>query len=269
MFTYALNHIIQPSLSIDAFFSLAKSTQCTAVEIRNDLPGTAILDGTTANTVKELSDRYQLSILSINALQKFNHWNPERAQLAIDLFEYAEACGAQAVVLVPDNEDNGEPVEQRRQKLREALTKLKPLLDKHHLLGLVEPLGFATSSLRTKREAVEAITEISGTDSFALVHDTFHHYLSDEKELFPELTGLIHASGVTHRSQPKQALRDEHRALIDNDDIMDNEGQISSLLKANSKLTISLEPFSPTIQNQSDPKNQIIDCFKHLENVVA
>lgn len=266
MFTTALNHIIQPSLSIDAFFSLANSTQCSAVEIRNDLDGTAILDGTDPMTIKRLSREYSLDILSINALQKFNLWNAERFSQANELFDYAQTCGAAAVVLVPENEGILASKTTNGQILRDALKALKPLLESRKLIGLVEPLGFDTSSLRLKREAVSAICDIGGTASFALVHDTFHHYVSQEEDLFPEHTGLIHASGVTENNLPVEMLRDEHRTLIDGQDILNNTGQIAALVKANKDLAVSLEPFSPELQNQSRPLTNINNCIKYLKD---
>ena len=50
----------------------------------------------------------------------------------------------------------------------------------------IEPLGFAESSLRLKREAVEAIDSVGGAHAFRLIHDTFHHAVAGERELFPD-----------------------------------------------------------------------------------
>jgi 2-keto-myo-inositol isomerase len=44
---FALNHMVAPQLDIARFFELAKSLGIGAVEIRNDLEGNAILDGTS------------------------------------------------------------------------------------------------------------------------------------------------------------------------------------------------------------------------------
>jgi len=48
---FALNHIAAPGLGIDAFFALAHSLGLEEVEIRNDLAGVPIFDGTPAATV--------------------------------------------------------------------------------------------------------------------------------------------------------------------------------------------------------------------------
>ena len=92
-------------------------------------------------------------------------------------------------------------------------------------MGLVEPLGFPESALRTKRKAVDAIDDIGAGDRFRLVHDTFHHYLAGGQEIFPERTGLVHISGVEDRSLPIVAIRDEHRVLVGPADIMNNVGR--------------------------------------------
>ena len=58
-------------------------------------------------------------------------------------------------------------------------------------LHLIEPLGFERSALRTKRAALDGIAACRHPGSFALLHDTFHHYLSGEQELFPERKGYL------------------------------------------------------------------------------
>ena len=106
--TFALNHMTAPALSLDSFFSLATSLGIADVEIRNDLAGNAILDGTTPETVKDLAARHGVSILSINALQRFNEWTEARPVEAKDLIDYAAACGAKALVLVPQTDGTGQ-----------------------------------------------------------------------------------------------------------------------------------------------------------------
>ena len=67
----------------------------------------------------------------------------------------------------------------------DALTALAPLLRSTGVVGLVEPLGFPECSLRLKREALDAIDAVEGADVFKLVHDTFHHHVAGETEIFP------------------------------------------------------------------------------------
>ena len=113
-------------------------------------------------------------------------------------------------------------------------------------MGLVEPLGFPESALRTKRAAVDAIDEVGAGDRFKLLHDTFHHYLAGEQELFPERTGPRPHLG-RRGPQPCRSttIRDEHRVLVGPADLMDNAGQIRALLTGGYAGPFSLEPFSP------------------------
>src|SRR5690606_3741331 len=137
-----------------------------------------------------------------------------RAGEAGALIDYAAACGARALVLVPKNDGTGQADGERQANLREALTALKPMLDAAGLIGLVEPLGFEICSLRSKREAVEAIQAIGGEETFRLVHDTFHHHLAGEQALFPEFTGLVHISGVEDPAIAVADMLDDHRVLV-------------------------------------------------------
>lgn len=138
--------------------------------------------------------------------------------------------------------------------LREALSGLAPILAAADLLGLIEPLGFAECSLRLKREAVEAIDAVGGADRFKLVHDTFHHVVAGETEVFPERTGLVHISGVDDPSVGRDAMRDPHRVLVTANDRLDNLGQIAALRAGGYEGPFSFEPFaasvatSPTIE---------------------
>ena len=202
---FALNHIIAPRLGPEAFFALAGELGIEAVEIRNDLPGNAILDGTPAPRIRQLAAAAGVRILSINALQRFDDWRAPRPNEAVTLADYASCCGAEALVLVPTNDGS------RPDRLRPALEGLRPILAARGLVGLIEPLGFETCSLRLKSEAVDAIEAIGGAGVFRLVHDTFHHHLAGEAALFPRQTGLVHISGVADHDLPVAMLRDAHR----------------------------------------------------------
>ena len=251
---FALNHMTAPALTLDAFFALAVSLGMTSVEIRNDLDGNAILDGTTPAEVKALAARHGITIISINALQRFNEWMPARAAEARELIEYAGACGARALVLVPKNDGTGQADGERQANLRESLTALRPMLDAAGIVGLVEPLGFEICSLRSKREAVDAIAAVGGERTFRLVHDTFHHHLAGEPELFAASTGLVHISGVEDTAVTVADMRDGHRVLVGVDDRLDNVGQIRALRAAGYAGPLSFEPFSPAVHGVADPE---------------
>eukprot|EP01037_Dinobryon_pediforme_P048309 gene48309-63266_t len=140
---FAINHMVAPSVPVAEFFDLCARLSSYSVEIRNDLASVAIFDGTPADDVATAASGRGISIISINALQRFNQWTAERATEAAELAAYAAASGARALVLVPVNDTAFTPADaDRLAGLREALAALKPILAAHGLLGLVEPLGF-------------------------------------------------------------------------------------------------------------------------------
>lgn len=262
---FALNHMTTPVLPLDAFFGLARSLGMTAVEIRNDLTGNAILDGTPAADVATLARRHGVTIISINALQRFNEWNEIRATEAAHLISYAKDCGAKALVLVPVNDGSSQADGERQANLKQALVALKPMLDAAGIMGLVEPLGFEICSLRSKTEAVDAIVAIGGESSFRIVHDTFHHHLAGETAIYPEITGLVHISGVTDRNVAIADLRDSHRVLVDENDTLDNVGQISRLQAAGYAGPLSFEPFADEVHGLVDPAAALKASMAYIE----
>ncbi|EJN04525.1 TIM barrel protein [Phyllobacterium sp. YR531] len=254
---FAINHITTPKLGPAAFFKLATELGLSNVEIRNDLDANAIIDGTPAVEIRKLAEAAGVRIATINALQRFNEWTPEREREAIELADYARDVGAAALVLVPVNDGTGQADGERQANLREALTALEPILEARDLLGFVEPLGFEICSLRSKREAVEAIDAVGGQDRFKLVHDTFHHHLAGEPALFPQITGLVHISGVTDADVSVSDMRDPHRVLVDERDRLGNIDQIRSLLEQGYAGLFSFEPFAAEVQQLTDPADVI------------
>lgn len=250
--TFALNHMVAPQMPLGAFFKLGKTLSINQFEIRNDLSGNAILDGTSPYQVRELAAAEGAEIISINALQRFNDWTPAREEEARSLATYAAACGAKALVLVPVNDGSGKLEGERQGNLRVALKGLKPILEQAGIIGLVEPLGFQICSLRSKKEAVDAINAINGVDRFRLVHDTFHHVLAGEPELFPAMTGLVHISGVDDAEVSVDDMRDPHRVMVTDSDRLSNVVQIRAMLAQGYAGPFSFEPFSPSVHATSD-----------------
>ena len=249
--SYALNHMVAPRRTFAELAKLATSLGLDQVEIRNDLPGVPISDGTPPERIREQAAAAGVRILSINALQRFNDWTEARAGEVAALARYARDCGAGALVLCPANDVSYRLAEGERQRnLRHALRELAPILAEAGIVGLVEPLGFPESSLRLKSDVVEAIEELELGNRFRLVHDTFHHYLAGEARMFPEWTGLVHISGV-EENLPVSRLRDEHRGLIDGNDVLGNVAQIIALMEGYEG-PYSFEPFAASVCGQSD-----------------
>ncbi len=118
---------------------------------------------------------------------------------------------------------------------------------------MVEPLGFKKSSLQFKSLAVEIINNLQ-KNKLQLVHDTFHHKLSNENNFFSPLTGLVHFSGVSNKYDNID-LQDDHRSIVDEFDIIDNVSQIKKLIKENYNGYFSFEPFSQELIKTKDIYN--------------
>lgn len=263
---FGLNHIVAPRRRLDDFLALASGLGIAAVEIRNDLPGVAIEDGTPAGEVRRLAEAHGADILTINALQRFNDWNDAREREAHALARYAAACGAKALVMCPVNDrDDRRSEPQQADDLHRALRALKPILGDHGIIGFVEPLGFEESSLRRKRVAADAIAAVDGAALFGLVHDTFHHFLAGETEVFPGLTGLVHISGVVDASLARASIRDEHRVLVGPDDLLGNVDQIRALMADGFRGPLSFEPFAPSVHALPDQAGALRASIAFIE----
>lgn len=250
---FALNHMVAPQLPLPKFFALARNLGMPLVEIRNDVVGQAILDGTPASTVRRWSADEGVDIISINALQKFNHWSADRASEAEALADFAADCGARALVLVAANDGTRMADAERVANATESLVGLKPILASRGLGGFVECLGFEACSLRRKSEAVAAIAAAVGAGIFTLTHDTFHHHLAGEAAIFPEWTGLIHISGVDDSAVAVSDMRDAHRLLVGPADRLANLDQIAALRAAGCDAILSFEPFAGELRDLADP----------------
>ncbi|RVI38302.1 TIM barrel protein, partial [Sinorhizobium meliloti] len=125
-------------------------------------------------------------------------------------------------------------------------------------------LGFEACSLRSKAEAAEAIRAVSGERSFRLVHDTFHHHLAGEDQFFPDLTGLVHISGVIDANLAVSDMRDPHRVLVDAADRLDNQGQTRRLQDQGYAGPFSFEPFAPSVHELADPADALRESMDYL-----
>lgn len=255
---FAMNHITAPKQSLADFFAMARELGSTEVEIRNDLPN--IVGAWAPADVKAAAAAAGVTIISINALYPFNVWSGDLPARAEAMADYAAACGAKALVLCPLND--GTPV--AFDDLVAALAAMKPILNARGLTGLVEPLGFPISSLRTKAEAIRAIQAAGGEGTYRLVHDTFHHHLAGETEFFPHWTGLVHISGVTDPGVSVAGMLDPHRVLVDADDRLENIPQIKTLLAAGFEGPYSFEPFAPEVHDLPDSKAAVAASIAHI-----
>ena len=259
---FALNHITTPGLAVEDFFRLARDLGITEVELRNDVPD--VVGTVPAAEVRAAAEAAGITIISLNALYPFNVWSGDLPARAVALADYAQACGARALVMCPLND--GTPV--ARADLVAALKAMAPILRERGLVGLVEPLGFPVSSLRTKAEAIAAIDEAGCADVYRLVHDTFHHALAGETGFFPERTGIVHISGVVDPAVGVEAMLDPHRVLVDAADRLGNVPQIRELVRLGFDGPYSFEPFAAEVQALSDPEAALNDSMTYVSGQI-
>ena len=258
----SLNQIILPNSSFEDFISFAKKLKIDAVEIRNDIKSN-LIQKNDPSKIKNLSMENSIKILSINALQKFNIWNNEREKELITLCRYADKANINAIVLVPLNDGSINSAKQQIQLLEQSLLKINKIIDDFNVFGLVEPLGFTSSSLRYKSLAVNTIQNIQ-SKKLKIIHDTFHHALADEKEFFPSLTGLVHISGVSNIYQNSK-LKDDYRSIIDENDILNNLKQIQRLFSSDYEGYFSFEPFSNSLIEDNNVLQIIQNSLKYIQ----
>ena len=273
---FALNRIIAPASGLQDFVKFAAGLGLSKIELRNDLPGKPeikdIIDGFTPAEAKALFQNEGISVISINALQKFNL--PERRKDRIEelklLLDLSSSIDCPAVVLCPNNEKNdSRTAREKYSDTVEALVDYGPLFTEYGIAGYVEPLGFGISSLALLASAVEAI-KASGYSCYRTVLDTFHHYIGpDNKGIFGTdgsgasfeipYTGLVHISGVENDFPPDQFL-DCHRVLIGPGDRMDNRGIIILLDSMGYSGIFSFEPFGDSVQHM--PSDKLVEAVE-------
>jgi 2-keto-myo-inositol isomerase len=267
---FALNRMAVPRARFADFAAMARRLGVTAIEIRNDLPDIEIGDGVPATEIGAIAKAHGLTIRSINALQRFEQFTPEREAEAIAMAQYARDCGAEALVLCPtNNRGDKRTAEERHAALVHALTALGPILRDHGLVGLVEPLGFEECAVRRKSQAVRAFEEIGADSTFRVVHDTFHHHLAGEGLFFPAWTGLVHISGVEDAAVPVSDMRDSHRVLVGGEDRLGNIPQLRTLLDAGYTGFVSYEPFAEEIAAATDIEARLAASMAHLQAGVS
>ena len=257
----SLNRIIYPKLKLEDFFKFTKDLGLDKIELRNDLPGGKIIDGYTPGQLKELSKKYGVEILTINALQKFNLSAilPQTIKELKKLINLSLSIGCNAIVLCPNNDINDKRgSEEIFEETVKALKSFGPLFQDSGMQGYLEPLGFEECSLRSIVIAMKAIQE-SNYPVYKIVHDTFHHHIGPdtfdtiENDYDISYTGLVHVSGV-ECNIPVDEYRDNHRILVTAQDRLQTKEQITLLLKLGYAGNISFEPFSKTIQEMEIEK---------------
>lgn len=242
---FALNHMSVARMGFAELVRAACDLGCVGVEVRTDLPG-PLFDGMPAADAGAMARDAGLRLLALAEVTRFDDWTADRRTQAQALMQTAADAGAEAVALIPRC-DGGSG------DMTAALRDLVPMLKDHGLIGLVEPLGFKASSLRHKRVALDAIYALEASATLRLIHDTFHHHVSEEADIFAAQTGIVHISGVSETDVTTAEMNDAHRELVGEMDRLGNLDQIERLLSCGYTGPFSFEAFSPDIHTLPDP----------------
>ena len=267
--SFALNQITAPRLTCREFIQLAKRLGCSGVELRNDLRDKRLcdrefFDGHSPRDVGTLVRENGMRLLGLSEVYAFNRWSEEIRVKVDRLIGEAVASGADSISLIPSNDGRTETDDARLDALRNALSRILPMLEGTDLIALVEPLGFPTSSLRRKSDAIAAIKAVGGDARYKLVHDTFHHHLASEREFFPEWTGIVHISGVVDPSVEVRDMQDEHRILVTGQDRLGNLTQIVALSSAGYRGVYSYECFAPSVHHSAMIGSEIAESLAFI-----
>lgn len=247
---FCINRKIAPTLSINSFFKLVQRLGLNKVELRNDMPGGKVTDKLSHAEVKVLANQYGLEIVTINAVYPFNQADDALLAKAEGLLNDAQGVGAKALVLCPLNDGTAVAPEDTVA----AMKKLAPLFEKYAIQGLVEPLGFPVSSLRSAVQAQALIRDAQVP--FSIVLDTFHHHLYEKAEqefagIDINRIGLVHLSGVED-ARPTTELTDEERIMLSEGDLLKSVEQVQRLERLGYKGVYAFEPFSGELENWSE-----------------
>jgi len=101
-----------------------------------------------------------------------------------------------------------------------------------------------------------------------LVHDTFHHYLAGGGPVFPDMTGMVHVSGVTDNTLALQDIKDEHRVLVNEHDRLENIVQLRTLVDGGYAGPVSMEVFSPDVHALINPAIALRESYDYITSAI-
>ena len=268
MVNFALNHMTVANASFEELLIIARQSGCCGVELRNDLAA-PMFGGLVATAAAKRIAASDLKIFALAEVKSFNHLTAQTVPDTENLAALGKACGAQGLALIPANDGTRLDEATRRKDLTHALSELVPILESYDLTGFVEPLGFASSSIRSKREVVEVIESLNVADRIKLVHDTFHHFVAGETECFAQHTGMVHVSGVVDAQLAPDQMQDAHRVLVTKDDLLQNVEQLAMLAANGYRGPVSMEAFAREVHDFTNPAEHLQNSFQFISSGLA
>ena len=137
------------------------------------------------------------------------------------------------------------------------------------VVALLEPIGFATCSMRFQREAAAEIERLNLGDRFGILHDTFQHALAKDEDILVRHIRMVHISGITDGFGDLTDTQDAERVLVGERDRADALGQLSRLLAAGYGGPFSFECTAPGVREREDLKGPIARSITYLRRALT
>lgn len=255
---FCINRKSAPGLDLKDFINMVADLNIKYIELRNDITGkvdnSTILDGYRPEEIKQLLDEKNIQVVDINAQGNMDLAEnlEENLQSLNEMIDIGKVLHVKNILFCPvrDANDKRTSVE-RRQGAINNMKAYSKLLKENGMGGLLEPLGFMDSSLRTPWLAQDII-KAAKADNFKLVADNFHYYLAEvtredfETKVDPNMVGLVHLSSVVNQ-KPREELGDADRVLVTKNDIMKALNHVKMFEESTYNGLYSFEPFSPDL----------------------
>lgn len=276
---FCLNRKVAPGIKLEQTVSILKELGIPNIELRNDLYGSpddsTILDGLNSDDAKDLFKSNRINIETINAIGNMDKRSliDENISSLKEMLEMTKGMDLKNIVFCPVRSST--ETRNPDQVKIEAIANVKEysnVLKEYNVNGLIEPLGFTDSTIRTPWQAQEIIKE-SGVDNFKLVADTFHYYLANVTlEQFKELVdlnyvGLVHLSSV-FANKKRDDLDDQDRYMLGGDDIMKSAELAQMFESSGYRGLYAFEPFSDDLKdwNEIKVKNELQQSIEMVCN---
>ena len=268
MLAIGLNHKTIPCTSTFSVLDAARDMGCVGVELRNDLQS-PLFDGQAPAGIRNPAASKGLGVLALAGVYGFKDNTEDTRTQVQSLITLAKGCCAEAIALIPRIDEAPVPRDVQRDRLHASLAALRSVFEQSGITGLIEPLGFPNSSLRFKADVRAVLNDMQNPTCFALIHDTFHHALAGEAEVFAKDTKIVHISGVTDPTVTFADMTDAHRGLVDNQDRLGNIDQIAQLRAQGYDGPFSFEVFSDDVHALEDPVAHIAKSTKFITAQIA
>ena len=94
-------------------------------------------------------------------------------------------------------------------------------------------------------------------------------HVAGETKTFPNMTGLVHVSGVIDPAATAATMRDPHRVLIDASDRIGNVEQLRALRAVGYAGPASFEPFAASVHASASIESDLRTSLAYLKKAMG